>query len=77
MKYLLATARARWKEFAMVLGTINGYILFAILWLIGVGVYAVAYHILLFVRGASSAPKSYWKEKELHVATAEKARQQF
>jgi len=57
----MQTLYRAWMKFAHVLGTINGYVLFTIIYVLGVGAYALGLSVTQLVRRQSREPR--WEPK--------------
>lgn len=69
-----------WMKFALILGTINGYIILTLIYFVVLGIYGIFYQIIKALRRLfrkETEPQTFWKQKEIQEVTLEKVRYQF
>jgi len=77
MKLLLRKIYQYWMKFVYVLGYINSRIIFTILYIFLVGIYAIISFLINSTKKRTATNNTYWLPKEYEKPTKEILRRQF
>lgn len=66
-----------WMKFAVLLGTINGFIILTLFYFIIIGLYALPHHLIKLFKKPNKNAATYWKKKENSVQVSESVKYQF
>ncbi len=67
----------QWMKFALFVGHINSRIIFAVLYIFVLGIYAFVLQSILFFKRTPVAETSYWQKKKYVEPSLESVRRQF